>query len=458
MEIIFNDSSGNVLAAIFRGINDLPDERIELILETSKSLAGQSESSIKVFLTSAIDKLGVSETLVKMVYHRSKHLSEKIMEIIFNDSSGNVLAALFRGINDLPDDRIELILETSKSLSVQSESSMKVLKSAIDKQGVSEILVKMVYHRSKHLSEITIKNESPYERIELILKICNLAIQSQKFLKLFKKVMAKQNISNQIFSEKLQMKFINEVLFGSSNLVGMIIEIIFKVSSGDTLATIISGFGQIPEKRAELILKTCMIYGENQRPLFLMALEKRELDAFFLNRIMKCDLHHWPSVLRYLFERLGMEMTKILLLRDEPKIVRIILKFLRGNISGGLKSTCIEFIKNVHGPHALTELLKALKSKNNRMEIVRIAILDALDKNMRTVTNTQPEIVDMVIRSIIHFVGDELVRLRRIIRSCFPRVRSVVEASVENNDDNPKIQEFARLILQEYDNSENLKT
>jgi hypothetical protein len=155
---------------------------------------------------------------------------------------------------------------------------------------------------------------------------------------------------------------------------------------------------------------------------------------------------------------LGSGMTKILLLRDEPKIVRIILKLLKGNISSRLELICIEFIKNAHGPHTFAELLKALKSENNRTEIIRNAILDALEKNIKRVSNSHPEIVELVLHSIIHFEGDEFVRLHRIIRSCFPKIRSVVEAAVDNNDDNPKIQEFARLILQENDNSENLKS
>jgi hypothetical protein len=387
---IFEERLENELTSIFLSLIEVSVEQSELILKSCKIYADKSQHSM-VLLNTIMDNPIVSANLANEVLLGGLNLLEIIIEIIFMGSSGDTLEAIISGFGEIPDNRTELILKTFKTLAGQSKSFLDILRLAVTKKSISEMLVKSVFFRSESISEI-------------------------------------------------------------------IIEIIFKVSSGETLAAIISGLGEIPEKRAELILKTCMICGENQRPLLLMALEKQELDALLLNRIMKCDLHHWPSVLRYLFERLGMEMAKILLLRDEPKIVRIILKFLKGNISGGLKWTCIEFIKNVNGPHALTELLKALKSKNNRTEIVRNAILDALEKNIKRVANSHPEIVDMIIRSIIHFVGDELVRLHRIIRSCFPKVRSVVEAAVDNNDDNPKIQEFARLILQEYDNSENLKS
>jgi hypothetical protein len=379
-------------------------------------------------------------------------------------------AKKFKGFQ-FPLDKLRLIDEHREYLDLDKDSINVVVKTFLKSGQLPEFwMIKGVLYGSEYYMNAGIKLifeevlenalisilesliEVSESRTELLFKSCKThAEKSQGSMDILNTL-----LNNPVISAKLA----DEVFFGSSNSFEIIIETIFIGSSGNTLAALISGLDEekVPDKRAELILKICKLYGENHQPLFLRSLEKQKLNTLFLNRIIKCELHHWPSVLRFLLEgTAGSEVVKILLLRDEPKVVQIILKFLRDNISDRLNRTCIEFIENIQEPYALIELLKALKNnKNNRSKPVRSAILDALDKNMKTVTNAHLEIVDLVICNSRHFIDDERVRLRHIIKSCLPKVRSIVEAAIENNDNFPNIQGFARLILEEYDNSQRM--
>jgi hypothetical protein len=211
LKIIFTDTSGNALSTTLRLLNKLTDPQIDLVLKTCKTLAERSEKSMAL-LKLALREEGISEMLAKIVLFQSDYLFNTTMKIIFTDTSGNALEATFRRLNELPDERIGLILKTCEYFAGESSLYLSILKLAIEKKGISEELANLALLRSEYLFDVTMKIifvvsskdaltalfrglDDVSERVEMVLKACKIYVErSKQFQGLLKSIEIKQDI------------------------------------------------------------------------------------------------------------------------------------------------------------------------------------------------------------------------------------------------------------------------
>jgi GTP-binding protein EngB required for normal cell division len=210
LKVIFMDTSGNSLAAIFNSLDKVPEKRAENILRTCNNLTEKSQKFLAV-MKAAMDQYSIANPYETVIYGIGN--LETAMNKIFIDSSGNALAATFYRLNELPDERIGLILKTCEYSAAESPLYLSSLKSSMDKQGIPEELANLALFRTKDLFDATMKiiltdssgnalkalfrrlDDVP-ERVELVLKICKLyAERSKQFADLLKSIKIKQDIS-----------------------------------------------------------------------------------------------------------------------------------------------------------------------------------------------------------------------------------------------------------------------